>query len=255
MSTVRVRLALAFSAGNITKAATPSFASPARFQNPGQAYLRYNVVWKPEEWIPKYRPREAGGMDAQVQKKGFAEKPEELVHAAEEFERDGYAPSGSPVKMIPSPFGSPVKKILNDDEKVPDLTNPASAYVAADATADGQWGPCEVLVLAGPPCGQGCNRAQCSNRLNSKALHGPASIAGGPPWAVGLDVAPRQSQRTPVQGPPGMHQGLAAAAVGAEWLAGRECPHFPSQFRSGPGANSHRRVVRGSGPLMPLICY
>ena len=92
---------------NITKAATPSFASPARFQNPGQAYLRYNVVWKPEEWIPKYRPREAGGMDAQVQKKGFAEKPEELVHAAEEFERDGYAPSGSPVKMIPSPFGSP----------------------------------------------------------------------------------------------------------------------------------------------------
>jgi hypothetical protein len=94
MSTVRVRLALAFSAGNITKAATPSFASPARFQNPGQAYLRYNVVWKPEEWIPKYRPREAGGMDAQVQKKGFAEKPEELVHAAEKFERDGYTDCG-----------------------------------------------------------------------------------------------------------------------------------------------------------------
>ena len=82
---------------NITKAATPSFASPARFQNPGQAYLRYNVVWTPEEWIPKYRPREAGGMDAQVQKK-FAERPAR----AWEFERDGYAPSGSPVKMSPS---------------------------------------------------------------------------------------------------------------------------------------------------------
>ena len=69
-----------------------------RFQNPGQAYLRYNVVWKPEEWMLwKYRPREAGGMDAQVQKK-FAERPAR----AWEFERDGYAPSGSPVKMSPS---------------------------------------------------------------------------------------------------------------------------------------------------------
>ncbi len=37
----------------------------------------------------------------------------------------------------PSRFGSQVKKILNDDETMPDLTNPACAYVAADATVDG----------------------------------------------------------------------------------------------------------------------
>ena len=48
-----------------------------RFQNPGQAYLRYNVVWKPEEWIPKYRPREAGGMDAQAIECALAHQEEE----------------------------------------------------------------------------------------------------------------------------------------------------------------------------------
>jgi len=179
-------------------------------------------------------------MDAQVQKKGFAEKPEELVHAAEEFERDGYAPSGSPVKMIPSPFGSPVKKILNDDEKVPDLTNPASAYVAADATADGHvWGPCEVLVLAGPPCGQGCNRAQCSNRLNSKALHGPASIAGGPPWAVGLDVAAAPKPTDPGTGP--------------SWNASR-ARGCRAQFLPEAGTGV-RRPARMAQPLPALVGY
>jgi hypothetical protein len=95
----------------ITKTATPSLARPAGgapFENPGQVYLRFNVPWTPEEY--------AGKKSAQ---------------SARELMRAGYAP------MTSSPSGSPMKKILSEDETMPDIPNEAHHHVAADSSADG----------------------------------------------------------------------------------------------------------------------
>ena len=89
----------------ITKVAvaTPSLARPgsgAPFENPGQVYLRYKVAWTPGE----FKERKA------------------LMRAA-------CAPS--------SPSGSPMKKILSDDETMSDFPNESHHHVAADSSADG----------------------------------------------------------------------------------------------------------------------